>query len=419
VTSVKASRIRKKQYLIIFGVLGAITIATLLATKSAEDKTVAAVGPAAPSTKDFSLGVGGSTQEAARAALAQQMEEMAKRLRAVEEQNAELNRERLDYNELLKRVPQAGAAPQVSSLGVPPPVEPLPAVTRQSPLSITGLGSPPPDAAFKGDEKGAGRPGVAGQNIRSTDIGEPADVQPGPGGGGPARMEPTSQPRGGNRFVDDEPLTPNRADGRTFETFITPGTFCRAVMLIGMDAPTGGQSQGNPVPGELEILEDCQMPNGRKAPLKGCFVTVNGYGELSSERAYMRTDRLSCIDNDNAAVDIAIRGYVVGEDGKTGLRGPLVSKQGAAIANSINAALAAGIGRAIVAGSVDNVVVTPSSEFQAGAGASLNRGFDQISQYYLDLADQMYPTVSISSMRVVNISFSRGFQFERRVPTKE
>ena len=36
-----------------------------------------------------------------------------------------------------------------------------------------------------------------------------------------------------------------------------------------------------------------------------------------------------------------------------------------------------------------------------------------------DLAEKMYPTVSISSMRVVNISFSRGFQFERRISNKE
>ena len=196
-------------------------------------------------------------------------------------------------------------------------------------------------------------------------------------------------------------------------------------MLIGIEAPTGGQAQGNPVPGQLEILEDCQMPNGRRAPLKGCFVTVNGYAELSSERAYLRTDRLSCIDNESAAVDIAVRGYVVGEDGQTGLRGPLVSKQGQAIANSINAALASGIGRAIVAASAGTVVVpygttqSPGSEFKAGAGQGISRGFDQISDYYLKLADKMYPTVSIASMRVVNISFSRGFQFEQRIPSKE
>ena len=59
-----------------------------------------------------------------------------------------------------------------------------------------------------------------------------------------------------------------------------------------------------------------------------CHVTGAGYGQLASERAHVRLERIACVLRSGDVIDTKIKGYVAGEDGKTGIRGRLVSKQG-------------------------------------------------------------------------------------------
>ena len=124
------------------------------------------------------------------------------------------------------------------------------------------------------------------------------------------------------------------------------GAFTRAVLLGGLDAPTGGQAQRNPQPVLLRLVDNAILPNQFRARVKECFVVGAGYGDVSSERAYIRTESLSCVTRDGTAIDVPIKGYVAGEDGKAGMRGRLVSKQGQILANALLAGVASGIGHA-------------------------------------------------------------------------
>ena len=72
------------------------------------------------------------------------------------------------------------------------------------------------------------------------------------------------------------------------------------MVLNGLDAPTGGAAQQNPHPVLLQLSDDAVLPNKFRAALKNCMVTANGFGDVAAERAYIRTDRLSCIDEDVA-----------------------------------------------------------------------------------------------------------------------
>ena len=417
--------IRRKQFLAIGLVLGTVCIGTLLLTKNAEDKQVRAAGPAPAKTKEISLGLTESAKVAERTAEAIRYEQLQKRIQQLEENNRQLQTQQRDYNDAVRRSPVAPPSqddPARKAVVEPPPEPPPAPVKPGAGLSLTGLGPPPPDAAFKaGGVRKDGAP-VQAPTVRSLDLTAAPAVVNTPGARPAPRIETARAPQ--ENFIADDPLSTNRAAGRSYETFIPPGTFCKVSTLVGMEAPTGGQAQTNPVPAQFEILEDCTLPNGRRAPLRGCFVTAHGFGDLSSERAYIRLDRLSCIDDDNNAVDIAVRGYVVGEDGKPGMSGTIVNKQGTAIANSIWAALASGTGRALKsAGTVQTinplggVTETTSDGFRAGLGDGLAKGFDAISAYYLKVAEKLFPTVSISSMRTVEISFNRGFVFERRTST--
>jgi conjugal transfer pilus assembly protein TraB len=69
---------------------------------------------------------------------------------------------------------------------------------------------------------------------------------------------------------------------------------------------------------------------------------LSGYGDLSSERAYLRGETFSCIREDGGVIEAQLDSYAVGEDGKAGVRGRLVSKQGQMVAKSLIAGFLGG-----------------------------------------------------------------------------
>jgi len=200
------------------------------------------------------------------------------------------------------------------------------------------------------------------------------------------------------------------------KTYIPSGSFMRAVLLGGLDAPTGGQAQNNPWPILLRVQDHAFLPNRFRAKVKECFLLGSGYGDISSERAYLRLESLSCVLNNGEVVDTAAKGYVVGEDGKAGMRGRLVSKQGQVLANALLAGVASGIGQAFQQsattystsplGSVGTV--ESGKELRAGAGAGVGKALDRLSQYYINLAEKMFPIIEVDAGRVVDVVLTKG-----------
>ena len=128
---------------------------------------------------------------------------------------------------------------------------------------------------------------------------------------------------------------------------LTAGSILEGVLLSGMDAPTSAAAKKNPYPALIRIKKEAILPNYYRQNVRECFVIVSGFGELSSERARLRTERVSCVRNDGTVMESDISGYVTGEDGKVGVRGRLVTKQGAVIAKSLAAGALAGFGENI------------------------------------------------------------------------
>lgn len=200
------------------------------------------------------------------------------------------------------------------------------------------------------------------------------------------------------------------------KTYIPSGSFMRAVLLGGLDAPTGGQAQNNPWPVLLRVQDNAFLPNRFRAKVKECFLLGSGYGDISSERAYLRLESLSCVLNNGEVVDTNAKGYVVGEDGKAGMRGRLVSKQGQVLANALLAGIASGIGQAFqqsattystsALGTVGTVET--DKQFQAGIGAGVGKALDRLSQYYINLAEKMFPIIEVDAGRVVDVVLTKG-----------
>jgi conjugal transfer pilus assembly protein TraB len=206
-------------------------------------------------------------------------------------------------------------------------------------------------------------------------------------------------------------------------SYVPAGSFARVVILNGLDAPTGGQSQSNPHPVLLRIIDPATMPNGFRVDLKNCMVSAEGTGDIAAERAMVRLSRLSCIDPKGGAIDIQVRGYVAGEDGKAGLRGRVQTKTGQLLANALLASVGSGIGEAFKAAAETTTTTplggvmtstTPGEGFQRGFGAGTQRAFDMLARYYVQLAEKIFPVIEVDGGRVADIVFTRGFVLEGR-----
>jgi conjugal transfer pilus assembly protein TraB len=197
-------------------------------------------------------------------------------------------------------------------------------------------------------------------------------------------------------------------------------SFTRGILLGGLDAPTGGQAQSNPHPVLIRLSDTSVLPNQYRADYKECFVVAAGYGDISSERAYMRTGLLSCVRNDGQALEVETEGNVYGEDGKYGLRGRLVSKQGQMLANALLAGVVSGIGQGFAnanttysTSALGSIATTSGSQaYRAGIGSGVGRALDRLAQYYIKLAEQTFPVIEVDAGREVDVVFTRGVRID-------
>ena len=210
-------------------------------------------------------------------------------------------------------------------------------------------------------------------------------------------------------------IAKNRTREKKADDLLITGSFARARLLNGVEAPTGGQANGNPVPMLLEIKDPAFLPNRYRSDIKRCMVTANATGDLSSERVLVRLDRMSCITNSRGAIDVRVTGYVTGEDGKTGLKARVVTRSGQAIANALLVGTLSGLGEAVslaaqdsttnFAGTVTNSVNNP---WRAGLGDGMKDAMDRVADYYLKLADKIFPVLEVDAGRDVDIVITQS-----------
>lgn len=202
------------------------------------------------------------------------------------------------------------------------------------------------------------------------------------------------------------------------------GSILSGVLMTGMDAPTGNQAQRDPFPSLVRIKHEAVLPNRFRADFRECFLVAAGWGDLSSERTYMRAERISCVRNDGQVLESTLDAYATGEDGKAGIRGRLVSKQGQVIARSLMAGFMQGVAGAFDVRQVPSINITRgmdgaasspvyeqamNSNMLQGAGArGVGTAMERVADYYLAMAENIFPVIEIDAMRQVDFIVKRG-----------
>lgn len=207
--------------------------------------------------------------------------------------------------------------------------------------------------------------------------------------------------------------------------YLPSGSIISGVLINGMDAPTGKNARKNPFPSVLRIQAEAILPNYHKMDIRECFALVSGYGDLSSERAYLRAESISCVRDDGSVLESSLSAYAVGEDGKVGVRGRLVSKQGQIIAKSLMAGFLSGVSQAFNMQPVPAINTNPGDSvsyqslltpetLQSGVATGASKALDRIAQYYLDMAENIFPVVEVDAGRKVELLVSKGSRITLR-----
>jgi len=210
-------------------------------------------------------------------------------------------------------------------------------------------------------------------------------------------------------------IVKDKEEKKTSIEFIPAGSFVRVAMLNGVDAPTGGQAQSNPLPVAFHVLDTANLANKYKLDIKDCRFIAAAYGDLSSERTIARMETLTCII-DGDTVEIPVKGYAMGEDGKAGIRGRLVTKQGQLLANALLAGSLSGIGKAFQAAATTTTTegasitqtIDPNKVAQAGIGGGVGTAANMLAQYYLKAADKIFPVIETDGGRIVEVLIQKG-----------
>lgn len=247
---------------------------------------------------------------------------------------------------------------------------------------------------------------------------------------GPSKAGESQTAQVGPKIVTIEPTVETAEksdlllDGKESEVdgqYLPSGSIITGVFLTGMDAPTGQGARRDLVPTLIRIQKEAILPNRFTSDVRECFMLASGYGELSSERAYIRAESISCVREDGGVIEATLEAYAVGEDAKAGVRGRVVSRQGSFIAKTVAAGFLSGVSKAfdvqvvpvISTNTSSNTVNQSSSQWlQSAAANGASSALEKVADFYLQLADEMFPVIEINALRQVDLVIQRGVKLQ-------
>jgi conjugal transfer pilus assembly protein TraB len=210
---------------------------------------------------------------------------------------------------------------------------------------------------------------------------------------------------------------------KTTDNTIPAGAFAKAILLGGVDASTSIQSSSDPRPVLLRVTDPGSLPRKFKSDLKDCHVLAASYGDISSERVFMRLEKLTCVERKTGeVVEMNVQGYVAGEDGRAGLRGRVVDRAGESMRNALVGGFFSGMGSFLsqahnpvtfspMNGLAQTNPLTNESILKHGAAKGASNALEKYADFYIKRAEQLQPVIQVAAGRPVDIVFSQGLAF--------
>jgi conjugal transfer pilus assembly protein TraB len=205
--------------------------------------------------------------------------------------------------------------------------------------------------------------------------------------------------------------------------YLPANSFATAKVVVGVDAAAGVNSQTDPLPVVLRITGPARsvLQNGKllTTKIQGCLINGAARGDLSSEKVYIKLQKMTCPQPGGRYAESEVKGFIA-FGGKTGVRGRVVSREGALVSQAFIAGLVGGIGKGFAANSNSflqgtNVQIDGKRQqlglgdiAQGGIGNGVGEAGDMVSKYLIERAEQYQPVIEMPTGVDVEIVFLEG-----------
>ncbi|OYU34382.1 TrbI/VirB10 family protein [Novosphingobium sp. PASSN1] len=262
---------------------------------------------------------------------------------------------------------------------------------------------------------------------------------------GTAPQGPAGPPAGAEPLASSPPMRPNEVRLIAFigdasgtatrmvpskttqftdsENYLPPNSIAMAKVVVGVDATANTKSQTDPLPVVLRITGQARSVYAQGKLLKtnivGCMVNGAAMADLSSEKVYVKLQRMTCPQPGGRVAVSEVKGFIA-FGGKTGVRGRVVSRSGNLVTQAFVAGALGGFGRGFSANSQSFLTapsvnvngqrssLSPLDIAQGGLGQGVAQSADTVSKYLIERAEQYQPVVEMPTGLDVEVVFLDG-----------
>ena len=208
------------------------------------------------------------------------------------------------------------------------------------------------------------------------------------------------------------------------ENYVISGSFARAVLLTGVVAETGTDAASTPQPILLRLVDHGIFSKGYKTEqIKEAILIGACHGNISSERALCRLQSLSLMNDKNEVVERPVEGWVIGEDGRPGVKGDVIDKASdvarMAMLNGILGGMASFFQSQATTGvypispfTGQQNALTGMNSVKAASASGAGNALQKLADYAIKRAEQMSPVIVVGAGRVVDVVFKNGFHLK-------
>jgi conjugal transfer pilus assembly protein TraB len=227
---------------------------------------------------------------------------------------------------------------------------------------------------------------------------------------------------------DDGTQTTNKDEAEQEDantTYLPSGTLMGGVLLSGLDAKTNIiGTEDNPQPVIVRLKGNAILPNGFQTDVHDCHALMSGWGDINSERVHLRSTKISCVAENGNVIDVPFDAIAMSSiDGKEGIRGRLVSREGRLITKATVAGFIQGVAGAFkpafqLGGTMQTdatgMMQMPSGEqvAQIGAYGGVSNAMSKLADYYVAMIGKMSPILEIRPLQEVNLVLVEGVSLQ-------
>lgn len=200
--------------------------------------------------------------------------------------------------------------------------------------------------------------------------------------------------------------------------FMPPIGFVHGVLLNGVDALVGGAV----TPALVRLSGTYKTAMNTTVTLDGCFAIVEFEGNISTERATGKPQRMTCIYPDNGAATYSLSGYAVdSDDGIIGIPGVLYEGDPTRIAAAMLADFAAGVGQIVEQNQTTSTVnsdgtaqsTLTGSQSKAQVAGGVNKAMSSLSSYLQARVDRVQSFIRLDTTREINLVILNGTELRK------